>query len=134
VHISYALGFALVPIALYVPAPTALVRRAAFVGFLLLGLSLLLVVSAGVLIVSLDDAYPGIALALLSISVFVLMLWTAGTPRRRPPDDGEDGGGGGGRGPIRPPEPPKAPDGLGLDWNDFDRLRNEWAADREVLR
>ena len=43
-HISYALGFAMVPLALYVPAPRVLVRRAAVLGFVLLGLSVLLAI------------------------------------------------------------------------------------------
>jgi hypothetical protein len=98
----------------------------------LLALSAGLVLAAGILLVALDDAYPGVALAGLSVTVFLLMLWAAGTPRRRPPDDGEDGGGGGGRGPVRPPEAPDAPDGLGVDWQEFDRLRSEWANHERV--
>lgn len=129
-HICYAVGLLSVPLALLVPAPRGLVERAPLVGMLLLTLSATMVVMSAVLIVTRDNAYPGIALAMLSVTVFVLMLWTAGAPRRRPPDDGEDGGGGGGKGPVRPPGSPDAPDGLSLDWDDFDRLRGEWAHDR----
>ena len=80
-HVSYALPLLAVPLALLVPAPRGVVRRAATVGIVLLILSGLLIVAAGTLLVLSEDAYPGIALALLSVTVFVVMLWTAGAPR-----------------------------------------------------
>ena len=93
-----------------------------------------MVVASAVLVITLEDAYPGIALAMLSVTVFVLMLWTAGAPRRRPAGRRR---GRRRRGRPRAGTPagcPDAPDGLGLDWDDFDRLRHEWSDERLTHR
>lgn len=121
------------PIAILIPAPRLVVRRAMAIGLFLFACSTALLVTGAFVIVTQTNAYPGIALILLSVSVFMLMLWTAGSPRRKPPDDDADNGGGGGRGPKTPPREPGPPDGLGIDWDDFDRVRGEWGRDREPV-
>jgi hypothetical protein len=73
--------------------------------------------------------------AALTIAIVVGLpaFWVAQAPDSEPPDeDGQDDGGGGGGRPPRPRHP--EPSGPGLDWADFDRLRERWAQEPEPGR
>lgn len=135
VTLSYGLGMLGLPLAIFVPPPAVVARRATLVTmlFLFLGLSL---AAAGATLLALDHWNAGLAVGGGSLATLFLMFWAAAPGRNdvRDDDGEEPGGGGGGTGPKRPEDDPPAPDGSGLDWDDFDRFRDQWADEHAPSR
>jgi hypothetical protein len=119
------------PLAIFVPPPALIRRRASATVIVLFAIAVGMLLT-GIVVQILGHWYPGLAVGGGALGALMLMFWAAAPdPRNADEDDAEDGGGGGS--PKGPPDDPEHPGGSGLDWDDFDRVRNQWSHERELV-
>jgi hypothetical protein len=93
---------------------------------LLLGTGLVLL-PLGLGAVAIGEPRTGTLLVWCGVLLFACSARLLRAPEPRRPEDGEDDEGGG---PGGPQPPPDAPGGPGLDWDAFDREREQWSGGR----
>lgn len=129
---SYGLGMLGLPLAIFVPPPAAIRRRASATVIVLFAIAAVLLVT-GIAVQVLGYWYPGLAIGGGVLGALMLMFWAAAPdPRNADEDHAEDDGGGGSQ-PKGPPDDPEHPGASGLDWDDFDRVRDRWSDERELV-
>src|SRR3954462_11613150 len=125
--VLFCVGLACAPLAVFVPPPPSVAARSPQICAALLAVGLGLI-TLGATVMVLGPWWVGMTFGGLALIVLMLMFLAAAEPGRwgggDEDDDGSDGGGGR---PLLPqPNGPDAPDGLKIDWGEFDRQREAW--------
>jgi hypothetical protein len=127
VIVLYCTGLTCAPLAVFVPPPARVAAHAPEICRALLAAGLCLL-AGGMMVLALGPWWAGMTLGGMALICLMLMFWIAAEPWRRSGGDGDDEGsdGGGGRPLLPQPKGPDAPDGLDIDWGEFDRQREAW--------